>query len=259
MALPSQVALLLAAAALSAAGAPQPRLTCEVAPRVIGMGAFYNGADLRIGGIAAAGSKVIVTIAGRGHEERFNRKSRLGPVWIGAGRVRMAGAPSLFLRFDPEPISGMLDRDTIALRQLDEASLSAHIAVDPHGPADARLRADFLALKKTDGTLLLSESGVVLKPAPDGAAYAVNLRWPKKAPPAEYEVHVYEVRGGSITAETSVPLSVVRSGFPAWLAETAEHRAPLYGITAVLIGVLAGFGIDFVTTLLFGKKRSAAH
>ena len=37
------------------------------------------------------------------------------------------------------------------------------------------------------------------------------------------------------------------------------ESAPLYGVVAVLIGALAGFGIDRLATLLFGKKRTVAH
>ena len=238
--------------------APAP-LTCEVAPRSIEVGAFYTGSRLKIGGTAAAGSKVIVTITGSRHDERFNRKSRLGPIWISAGRVRITGAPSLLLRFAPEPVSRLLDRETIARRALDEAAVEGRMGIDPSGNSDVRLRADFLALKKSEGTYSFEDSGVAIKQGPDRATYALDLRWPKKAPPAEYEVHVYEVRAGAITRETSAPLPVVRTGFPAWLADTAANRAPVYGVTAVLIGALAGLGIDFVTALLFGKKRSMAH
>jgi hypothetical protein len=51
----------------------------------------------------------------------------------------------------------------------------------------------------------------------------------------------------------------VRTGFPAWIAELAENRASLYGVAAVLIGALAGFGIDFITTRVFGRKRRATR
>ena len=55
-----------------------------------------------------------------------------------------------------------------------------------------------------------------------------------------------------------MPIEVVRTGFPAWLAGLAQNQSSLYGLIAVITGVLAGFGIDFLTTRLFGRKRGAS-
>jgi Putative transmembrane protein (Alph_Pro_TM) len=121
------------------------------------------------------------------------------------------------------------------------------------------VRANYVALKKSQGVYSFGGNGISMSDSGPCATYVLNFRWPKRAPPATYDVRVYEVLQGAVVRETSVPLSVVRTGFPAWLAYTAAHRASEYGIVAVLIGALAGFGIDRVSTLLFGKKRSAAH
>ncbi len=241
---------------LHGAGTLPTRPPCRVTPRVIEVGAFYDGANVRVEGIAAPNSQVIVTVTGPDRAEAFNRKARFGPAWLNAGKVRISGVPSLFLRFSSGPMCR-------AAPGFDEVSLIARMRVDPSsadGRGDAKLRADYLALKKEDGVYVFADRGVVLD-APDarGSAFRIDFRWPKKAPPAEYTVHVFEVRDESVITETAIPVSVVRMGFPAWLAGLAENRASLYGMTAILIGAMAGFGIDFLTTMLFRKKRSMAH
>jgi hypothetical protein len=254
--------LLFFTALLQTADTGDGRLTCRVTPRVIEVGAFYNGASVRVEGVAAPRSKVIVTVAGSDREERFNRKARFGPVWINAGKVRISGAPSLFLRFSAAPIATLLQRDSVAGRKLDEASVTTRMHIDPPSPdrpGDAALRTTYLALKRTDGIYAFAESGIVMSQSGGDCKYALEFRWPKKAPPAEYEVRAYEVRDGSVIEEASVPLSVLPTGFPAWLAVLAEEHASLYGMAAVVIAALAGFGIDFLTTRIFGKKRSTAH
>ena len=94
--------------------------------------------------------------------------------------------------------------------------------------------------------------------AGERSTFSLQFQWPKKAPPAEYEVTVYEVRDGAVIRGLAVPIEVVRTGFPAWLAAMAENRASLYGTVAVIIAAMAGFGIDFLTTRLFGRKRGAS-
>jgi Putative transmembrane protein (Alph_Pro_TM) len=235
----------------------------RVTPRVIEVGAFYDGARVRVEGAAAPRSKVIVAITGSDREERFKRKERFGPFWMSAERVQITGAPLLFLRFSAEPVAALLDRETIARLHLDEASVRARIHIEPPPPdpaTAAALRSAFLALKKSRRTYAFGDGGISMgMPAGDCVPYTLEFHWPKKAPPARYTVHVYEVRDGGLVNEASAPLTVVRTGFPAWMAGLAENRASLYGMTAIWIGALAGFGIDFLTTRLFGKKRLVAH
>jgi hypothetical protein len=57
----------------------------------------------------------------------------------------------------------------------------------------------------------------------------------------------------------SAPLPVVEVGLPAWLAAIATQRAAAYGVAAVLAAVLAGFGIDFLAALVFGRRRAVRH
>ena len=249
-------------ALLLAGVTPREPLTCTVTPRVIEAGAFYNGASVRVEGRAAAGSRLILTLTGPDREERFSRKARFGPIWLNASKLRISGAPSLFLRFSTDPVAAILSPSEIARQHLDQQSFMARMRIDPQSPDqrdDAAIRNSFMALRRGEGTYNLSDHGVVMQDPGRGGNYALDLRWPKRAPPATYEVRVYEVLGGAVVREASTPLLVVRTGFPAWLAEMAANRASVYGVVAVLVGALAGFGIDRLSTLLFGKKRSVAR
>lgn len=253
--------LLLALPLLLSAGGARPEpLSCRITPRQIEIGAFYGGADVKIDGMVAGGSKAIVTVTGSDRPESFNRMGRFGPVWLTAGRVRISGVPSLFLRFSPEPVEALLGPGVIARYQFDEPSLKAGMRIQPpeNGGGDA-IRSSYLELKRSRRTYAFVEHGVRMADSGDCAAFTLEFRWPSKAPPGDYQVRVYEVRDGAVINEISAPLSVVRSGFPAWLAGLSENSAEVYGVAAVLAGALAGFGIDFLTTRIFRKKRALSH
>ena len=221
--------ILLLPALLLAGGIPRELLTCTVTPRVIEVGAFYNGAKVKVEGSIATGATVVLTVTGSDEEERFSRKARFGPIWLNGSRLRISGAPSLFLRFSIGPVAAMLSRSEIARNHLDEESLMARMRVEPQAPDrrdDATIRNDYVALRKSTGIYSLSDGGVVLRESGHSASYSLDLHWPKRAPPATYEVRVYEVIEGAVARETSASLSVVRTGFPAWLAEIAANRLP---------------------------------
>jgi uncharacterized protein (TIGR02186 family) len=255
--------LVLAAAlfglrALGFAQGPQVKLT----PKVIRMGAFYSGEWMRITGAVAPGSDVIVVLRGPKSEEVFNRKGRLGPIWINVGKVHISGVPSLFLCYSTRPVESLLHRDEIERRQLDDRAIERQMLVAPPEMDHPDVRADFIELKQEDNVYRMIAGGVKLgRPGPDGVPYSVSLHWPRKAPPADYEVRVYECRGGVLVGRTTGYLDVVKIGFPAMMAEMATTHPSLYGIAAVLIAALGGFGVDFFVSLLrrrLGRGRRMA-
>jgi hypothetical protein len=246
--------------ALWAGAETQPRVT--LTPARIEMGSFYNGARVRIGVVVNDGSKAIVVVRGADRHESFNTKGRFGFIWLNSGRVRISGAPALFLCFSPEPVSALLDQDAIRQRLLDEESIQARLQIEPvQAPSRAaRIRSDFLALKAADG-LYRAYAGELKTgaPAPGGAAFSAEFAWPKMAPPATYTVQILECRNRAVIAERSIPLEVVKVGFPRDFAVLASQYAAFYGVLAVVAAALAGFAIDFVASRLFGRKRGAAH
>lgn len=239
---------------------PEP-IAFRVSPAVIEMGAFYSGAAVRVEGVVENGSKALVTVVGSDREERFNKKGRVGPIWLNDAKVQFSGVPSLFLRFSAEPVRTVLARSEIDELHLDEKSIMQRMRIEPHlAEGDDTMRADFLALKHGDGSYQFGNTGVRMgEPGKDGTPFSLEFAWPRKAPPATYQVRVYEIRNGAVTRRSAMPLRVVRAGFPAWLAAFSQRRASVYGVAALVIAVLAGFGIDFITLRLFGKKRHSVH
>ena len=246
--------------AVWADGPGRPRL--KLTPERIEMGSFYNGARLKVEGLVGRGSKAIVVVRGADKHESFNRKARFGFIWLNAGSVRISGAPSLFLCFSPEPVRALLDAEVIGQRLLDEASIQAQLQIDPEQtPAQAtEVRSDFLALKTEEGLYKVYPGGLKMgAPVAEGTPFSAEFLWPKNAPPASYTVKVLECRDRTVIAETSVPLEVVKVGFPQSIAVLSTQHAAYYGLIAVLTAVCAGFAIDFLASRLFGRRRRVAH
>lgn len=69
---------------------PPPQLV----PEKIEMDTFYIGARVRIQGTAPPGSGVLVVIQGSEKDEFFNRKGRVGPIWMNVDRIHVEHAPA---------------------------------------------------------------------------------------------------------------------------------------------------------------------
>lgn len=251
----------LASGCLPAAGDGDPaaRLRMTVTPTAIQMGMFYTGADMRVEGVIGTGAKVAVVVRGALEREVFNRKVKAGPIWINSGKVAISGVPSLFLRFTDGRLRDSLAREEIDRYQIDQAAIQRRMEVDPDVDHELMV-ASWLNLKAQDGKYALVRDGVKMgPPAGDVVLFKVEFPWPKRALPGEYSVSAYEYRDGKVIASVEVPLRVERVGFAAWMAGIVKERSLLYGVMAVVVAAITGFGIDFLVALIFGKKAATAH
>ena len=248
--------LMLATGVLTVRAAEPAGLPLKLTPETIEMRAFYSGAWLRIEGTIEAGSQVIVVVRGPEVEETFNVKGRVGPIWINSAKVHISGVPSLFQCFHSAPLDRLLSPQVLAPRQIGYEAIRKQMRIRPPQQDRDVVRTSFVTLKTEEHVYRNISNGVQMgQPTPAGVPFRVDFHWPRKAPPATYEVMVYECRDGVIVREAAASLKVVEVGFPAWMASVAREHASLYGGMAVIVAVLAGFGIDFLAVRL--RRRLA--
>ncbi len=249
----------------------------KLVPEKIEMGTFYNGARVRIAGTAPAGSGVLVVIRGSERDEFFDRKGRVGPIWMTVDKIHIQHAPSVFLTFASAPLDSLLDPTAIAEYQLSEAAVMSQIRVFSHykgsltgrsrqsaaegaapSPSYAKvLSADFLRLKEHEGIYRARSGDVRLSAAANfRTQYAVEFDWPKNAPIGNYRVQVYACRGGRVVARSAATLPLVEVGFPGYMAALASKSPWTYGAAAVLVAMLAGFLTDALISSLRRKRRT---
>jgi hypothetical protein len=241
------------AAPVPAAAHPTVRLT----PATVEIGATYDGATMRIEGLASHGAEVVVVARGPDREEEFKRKARFGPIWVTRHTLRVFGAPSLFIRYTSEPLRNFLSSGEIERYELSPEAITRHMHLSPDDPEQAEVRDSYLKLKLKQRVYRVIDGGLHLgAPTDPGVPFWVQFHWPRKAPPAEYRVWVYECRNGVVTSTVSVPLKVVEVGFPAALSLLLAKEAWLYGVAAVAAAMIFGFLIDF---LLARARRTLAR
>jgi hypothetical protein len=271
-----RLALGLAVALLSSAGlrgaptAPAPSI--RLSPETIRMGAFYGGARLRMEGTTPSGTDVVIVIRGAEEAEFFNRKARVGPVWLNVDRVHVTGAPSLFLRLGGGDIRSSLDAASVEAHQLDDSAIKGRMScrihceptdgaerrspapatpcatgVEPDGAYAELIRSSYLALKTQEGTFLVHPDAVrVAESAAATTRYAAEVDWPRRARPGSYLVEALACRGRSVLGRSSTTHRVVEVVFPARVGALARTHPTAYGAAAVLAAVMAGLAVDML-------------
>jgi uncharacterized membrane protein YfcA len=232
--------------------------TVKLTPPTVEIGQMYGGTPMRIEGKASRGSQVVVVARGPDTREEFKRKAQVGPIWMTRETVEVTGAPSLFMRYSAKPPEGFLSREEIDRFQLSPDAIRKQLRIAPPDPEDAGLRADYLELKLSQRVYRVIDDGLRMGPAgSSGLPYSVEFHWPRKAPPAQYDICVYECENGRVVKATAVPLHVVEVGLPARLSAMAAGEGWEYGVGAVVLAMIAGFGMDVIAAWL--KRMRSAH
>ncbi len=277
-------ALILAAALAAGAATPKPPQPMPpmtppaLAPQRIAMGAFYDGAHVRIDGVAPADAGIVVAIEGSDQGQIFERKGRVGPIWLAVDKIHVKNAPAVFLRYASAPIEALLAGDEIWRYSLDETAIAGHCQMYcrckcsamnrtmqsgvndavPDSLYAAVLISDFLQIKRHEGSYAVHPSAVQTVSTNGATAYSLDLDWPRSFAPGNYRVTVYACRGHRVVAQSSAVLLVEEIGFPAYMANLAETRPWAYGVVAMLTALLAGFLTDLLTTSLRRRRKPSA-
>ena len=231
----------------------------RVTPEIVRMGIRYGGALLRVEGVKAPDAQVVVMVRGEAGEEMFNKVGRVGPIWGITGKVTVTNTPSLLLVFSSAPLSNCLPRAAIDRYGLDQRAIAKQTRVESKAADYDRIAEDYWRYKIRQGNYQLVNGTVQTGPAgADGTPYTVEFTMPKTAAPGQYTIGVLECYGGEIVRATELPLRVVEVGFPALVTWLATQHASGYGIMAVVVAMLAGFGIDFLAARLF-KNTIGGH
>src|SRR4051812_21825427 len=105
---------------------------------------------------------------------------------------------------------------------------------------DVQVFREGLVRKKERHGLYSNEVGRVNFLGP--RLFRTRLIHPANVPPGSYTVEVLLIRNGQVVAAQTTPMFVSKIGVGADVYEFAHREAAIYGILAVIIAVLAGWG-----------------
>lgn len=214
----------------------------RLAPDIITIGAFFDGARISASAEIPAGCDAIFEVSGKSYEQELLRKGRRWELWMNVGEIDIEGAPGLYLVTSSRPDLP----DAVAVEsgmgyQALEQSVSFKGKLQEQIPVD-ELFKEFVRLKESHGLYGSYPGKVEIKPEGDGLSLArADFRIPVRVSPGTYQVCFAALRDGRVTARQCRPLHIKRVGLPAFLNSLAHRRAALYGLLAIAIAVVAGF------------------
>lgn len=228
----------------------QPVLVPDVSDRAIEIAYSFTGAELLLFGAilypnspandrTGKGADIVVVVKGPTQSVLVREKEKFAGIWVNAGSTRYRSAPSFYAIASSRPIQQLVDDRTRAIYELGVDSLQLSPASGASPDVQARFDAGLVDLRSRSGLYYEAPGAVEIT---NGVLYRARLQIPARVPVGKFTAETFLIRDGRVLAAAVRPIDIRKSGFERFVARSAERHSLIYGITAVLLSVLLGWG-----------------
>jgi len=231
-------------------GQAKPVLVPDVSQRDIEIAYSFTGADLLLfGAILYPGGRtprpddkpadIVVVVKGPVQSVLVREKEKVAGIWVNAERMRYRSAPSFYAIASSRPIRRLVDDRTRAIYELGLDSLQLSPASSARPDEQARFDEGLVDLKRRSGLYYEAPGAVEIT---DGVLYRARVTIPARVPVGRFTAETFLIRDGRVLAAAVRPIEIRKSGFERFVARAAEKSSILYGLVAVALSVLCGWG-----------------
>ncbi|MDF2383087.1 TIGR02186 family protein [Nostoc ellipsosporum NOK] len=235
-------------------GQAKPVLVPDVSQRDIEIAYSFTGAELLLfGAILYPGGRapeqgekpadIVVVVKGPTQSVQVREKEQVAGIWINAQRMRYRSAPSFYAIASSKPIEKIVDERTRAIYELGVESLQLSPASGAAPEVQARFDKGLEDLRTRAGLYYEAPGAVEIA---DGVLYRARLAIPARVPVGKFTAETFLIRDGRVLAAAVRGIEIRKSGFERFVAHSAEHYSILYGIVAVGLSILFGWGAGAV-------------
>lgn len=239
--------LLLALLAPLAMGQAQPVLVPDVSQREIEIRYSFTGAELLLfGAIVYPGGRAPqdgadIAVVVRGPTERIvvREKQKVAGIWMNVGRARFRSVPTFYAVASSRPLRDLVDDRTAAIYELGLDNLQLSPGGGAPTEVQRRFEAGLIDLRRRNQLYYEDPDGVEIS---EGVLYRARIDIPARVPVGDYTAETFLIRDGRVIAGAARDIRIDRQGFEAFVADSAERWSLAYGIVAVAVSLLLGWG-----------------
>jgi uncharacterized protein (TIGR02186 family) len=242
-----RAAVALASAALLGIGAARPVLVPDVSDQKVEIIYSFTGADLLLFGaiLYPRGRQpdhpadIAVVLKGPTQSVLVREKQRIAGMWLNADSGRFRSAPTFYAVASSRPLPALIDQRTAAIYELGLGSLQMSPASGAPPAEQARFENGLVDLKRRTGLYVEDGHGVEIR---EGALYRARIAIPARVPVGRYVAETFLIQDGKVVAGAVREVEIGKQGFERFVT-LAAHRWPFtYGLAAVAVSLLIGWG-----------------
>lgn len=242
---------------LSLVGTPalaEEKIVSGLSQNRVSITADFDGSELLIYGavkretpIPAGKLEVIVTVEGPSAPLIIRKKDRVAGIWINRERVRIDAAPSFYAVATTGPLSSILsETDNLRHRITIPRAIRAIGLTGEAAGSDAFVDA-LLRIRRDNGAYRSMQGAVQLS---DETLFRTDIVLPANLTEGEYKVRLFLTRDGQVVDHQDRVIFVRKEGLERFLFNLSREQPLLYGLLALALAGLAGWGASEAFRLL---------
>lgn len=213
-------------------------LAADMSTSRIDMDAHFSGTRVFLFGARETAGDIVVVIRGPAKTYHLRKKERYAGVWINSSRIKFFDIPSFYLLATSKPLDAFTQPDLLRRLAIGENSLFA-VPADPQVPSNYRPYIEAFLDHQRTRKYYANEHGSVQFIG--DTLFKTTLEFPGNLPPGDYKAEIYLIHNDKVIDQQVLPLTVSKTGLEAWLYDYAHQSPALYGLTAVLLALGAGW------------------
>jgi uncharacterized protein (TIGR02186 family) len=166
-------------------------------------------------------------------------KQKIAGIWINADSARFRSVPSFYALASSRPVDSIVNERTKAIYELGIDSLQLSPVTGAEADERNRFERGLVDLKRRTGLYSEDGHGVTIT---EGVLYRARIAIPARVPVGRYTAETFLIQDGRVVAGAARTIDIDKSGFERLVAATAEDWSVSYGLAAVAISLLLGWG-----------------
>ncbi|HEY0028206.1 MAG TPA: TIGR02186 family protein [Allosphingosinicella sp.] len=228
-------------------GQGKPRLVPDVSQSRIEIRYSFTGAELLLfGAILYPGGRapskdaeIAVVVKGPVQPLVVREKQKVAGIWMNVESTRFRSAPAFYAVASSKPLSRLVDERTAAIYELGLQNLQLSPGSGASPEVQRRFEAGFIELMQRQQLYFENPDGVQIT---EGVLYRGRVTIPAQVPVGDYTAETFLIQDGRVIAGAVRDIHIDKFGFERFVADAAERWALAYGLIAVGLSLLLGWG-----------------
>ena len=228
-------------------GAAEPKLVPDVSQREIQIRYSFTGAELLLfGAVLYPGGRVptdrvdiAVVVKGPMQPILVREKQKVAGIWMNVESERFRSAPAFYAIASSRPLAELVDERTAAIYELGVQNLQLSPGAGASPEERQRFEAGLIELQQRRQLYLEDPTGVEIT---GGVLYRARINIPARVPVGEYTAETFLIRNREVVAAAVRDIKIEKLGFERFVTTVAEDWSLAYGVAAVAVSLLLGWG-----------------
>ncbi len=212
-------------------------LTADLSDHLITITSSYTGTELLLFGSVEEEGDIIVVVRGPEQQVLVRRKERVGGLWMNRATQSFAKVPGYYAMAATRPLDEIATENVLSRLGIGPKNLTFE-ANGSGGPQGVEFR-DALVRNMTREGLYPTEPGVVTWLG--SRLFRTNIAFPANAPVGNYTAEIYLLHQNEVITAQTTPLFIRKTGIERAVFEYSRNYPLLYGLSAVIMALLAGW------------------